>query len=375
MNFQEFSFEFIVACVFLLALLFQLWYYLGIFSRVAFYKRKVKEFSPLPASIIICARNEEHNLVENLPMVLQQEYPEFEVLVVNDCSYDNTSDVLEEFSRKHSNLRVITIKEDENHSHGKKFALMVGIKGARYDRLLMIDADCKPAGKNWLNNMMQNLEGEKSIVLGYGAHEKTTGFLNKVIRFDTFYIALQYLGFALAKRPYMGVGRNLGYTKPLFFNNKGFATHYHIESGDDDLFINEVANKKNTAVEIDTESITTSKVKKTYKDWLRQKRRHITTFKFYKTSSKVRLLILNLSQYLFFISFITLMILQFEVYIVLSTFFFRILIQMLIFNGAMSKLKEKDLFILAPLLEIIIMFFYPMLGFTNLFIRKNKWIR
>ena len=222
--------------------------------------------------------------------------------------------------------------------------------------------------------MMQHMQQDKTIVLGYGAYEKTPGFLNKVIRYDTFYIALQYLGFGLAKRPYMGVGRNLAYTKTAFFNNKGFASHYHIASGDDDLFINEVANKKNTTVEIDEESITVSKVKPTLKLWIRQKRRHITTFKFYKSGTQARLVTLGLSQYFFYILFVVLLIMQYEVYVILGVFLFRIIVQMVIFSGATKRLKEKDLLILAPVLELIIMFFYPLLGFTNLFIRKSKWI-
>jgi len=273
MTINDITIELVILGLFLLCALFQLWYYIGIFGRVAFYKRKVTPGELQPTSVIICTRNEERNLVNHLPVILQQEYPQFEVIVVNDCSYDNTADVLDEFSKKFNNLRVITIKEDENHYHGKKFALMVGIKGALHEHLLLTDADCKPNGKFWLRNMMQHMQQDKTIVLGYGAYEKTPGFLNKVIRYDTFYIALQYLGFGLAKRPYMGVGRNLAYTKTAFFNNKGFASHYHIASGDDDLFINEVANKKNTTVEIDEESITVSKVKPTLKLWIRQKRR------------------------------------------------------------------------------------------------------
>jgi len=130
---------------------------------------------------------------------------------------------LEEFAKKNAHLRVVTIQEDEHHFHGKKFALMVGIKGAKYEHLLLTDADCKPASKNWITSMMGNFTTEAEIVLGYGAYEKTKGLLNKLIRFDSYYIALQYLSFALSRKTYMGVGRNLSYTKSLFFKHKGFA--------------------------------------------------------------------------------------------------------------------------------------------------------
>ena len=185
-----------------------------------------------------------------MPRIFEQDYPHFEVVVVNDCSWDNTSDLLKEFGLKHSNLKIVTIKEDDTYSHGKKVALMMGIKGATHEHMLLTDADCRPNSKEWLRNMMQHFTGETEIVLGYGAYEKQGGFLNKIIRYDTFMIALQYLSFALAGKTYMGIGRNLAYKKSLFFKMKGFASHYHIESGDDDLVVNEAATKQNSKIEL-----------------------------------------------------------------------------------------------------------------------------
>ena len=194
------------------------------------------------------------------------------MVVVNDCSFDNTGDILNEMAKKHTNLKVVTIIENEHHAHGKKVALMMGIKGATHEHLLLTDADCYPTGKDWLKNMMQQFTPETDIVLGYGAYEKRKGFLNKVIRFDTFMIALQYLSFSLARKTYMGTGRNLAYKKSLFFSLKGFASHYHIESGDDDLFINEAITKMKSKTEICVDTPTVSKVKTTLNSWIRQKR-------------------------------------------------------------------------------------------------------
>lgn len=371
--FKTFSWGLVAFCVFAFALLVQLWYYLGFFSRLAFYKKKeLPAFTP-PASIVICARNEDDNLVAFLPLVFEQDYHEFEVVVVNDCSWDNTADFLKEFAKKHSNLKIVTIKEDDNYSHGKKVALMMGIKGATHEHMLLTDADCKPNSKDWLRNMMQHFSSDTEIVLGYGAYEKHSGFLNKIIRYDTFIIALQYLSFALAGKTYMGTGRNLAYKKSLFFKMKGFASHYHIESGDDDLFVNEAATKQNSKIEISVDNHTISRIKKTFKAWFRQKRRHVTTFKFYNRASKFRLMMLSGSQILFFISFVAALIFQFLPWIVLSLFAFRMLIQMIIFNKSMKQLAEKDLLLLAPVIEIVLLFVYPMIAISNLFIKKNKW--
>lgn len=363
----------IIFYVFAFALLLQLWYYLFFFKRLAFYKKKELNKSCPPASVIICARNEEDNLVKFLHFIFEQDYPEFEVVVVNDCSFDNTPDILKELAKKYANLKIVTIPESINHSHGKKVALMLGIKGAKNEHLLFTEADCKPNSKYWLRNMMQHFTSETEIVLGYGAYEKQSGFLNKIIRFDAFTNALQYLSFALAGKTYMGTGRNLAYKKSLFFKMKGFASHYHIESGDDDLFVNQAATKSNTKIEIDVDSHTVSRVKKTFKDWVFKKVGQGKTFKHYNPKSKFLIRMLRLSQYLFYSTFITLLILQFEPIFVLSFFTLRLSIQIIIFNKSMSLLSEKDLLLFLPIIEFILLILYPLIVILNLFTKKNKW--
>lgn len=367
------SFGLLFFVLFIFALLVQLWYYLDYFSRLSFYKKiEIPAHTP-PASIIICGRNEDDNLTAFLPSVFEQDYPEFEVVVVNDCSCDNTADILKEFAYKHSNLKIVTIHEDDYYTHGKKVALMMGIKGAAHEHLLLTDADCKPNSKEWLRNMMQHFTPETEIVLGYGAYEKQKGFLNKLIRFDTFMIALQYLSFALKGETYMGTGRNLAYKKSLFFKMKGFASHYHVESGDDDLFVNEAATKQNSKIEVSIDSHTVSKVKQSFKAWMRQKRRHVTTFKYYNSKSKFHLTMIGFSQYLFFLSFIILIILQFAQAIVLPLFLVRLLIQIIIFNKSMKLLEEKDLLFMSPIIELVLLVVYPMITLSNMFIKKNNW--
>jgi poly-beta-1,6-N-acetyl-D-glucosamine synthase len=206
----------VVFWVLVFGLVLQLFYLLYFFLRLARYQRPegIVEFPPV--SVVICARNEDDNLVAFLPIVLAQDYPHFEVVVVNDCSFDNTEDILKEFADRNAHLKVVTIKEDEYYAHGKKVALMMGIKGAKHEHLLLTDADCRPAGTNWLRSMAAHFTTETEIVLGYGPYEKQAGLLNKLIRFDAFMVALHYLSFSLARVTYMGVGRNLAYRKELF---------------------------------------------------------------------------------------------------------------------------------------------------------------
>jgi len=360
-------------CLFVFALLVQLYYFLFVFTKLAF--RKIEEPAEInePVSVIMCAKNEARNLHKNIPIFFTQDYPEYELVVVNDCSSDESEDILEEFERKYPNLHVVNLKEDEIKVHDKKLALTLGIKGAKHELLLLTDADCLPHSNQWIKEMVRNFNPQTEIVLGYGPYKKTKGFLNRLIRFDAFFIGLQYLSHAIKGNPYMGIGRNLAYRKSLFFRNKGFATHYHIKSGDDDIFINRVAKASNTRIELSKESFTYSEPKKNFKEWFRQKRRHITTAKYYKSSDKFSLGMWSFTQYLFFISFIVLIVIQFNPIVAISIVVFRLLIQMLIFKKSMDKLGESDLLLFAPFCELFLLFYYPMLVMGNLVIKENKW--
>src|SRR2546428_821134 len=256
---------FIVNC----AYLFFLYKKFAFTPLSAFYAEKQE-----PVSVILCARNESENLQKFLPSLFKQDYPEFEIVVVNDCSYDDSEAVLETFAEQYPNLKIVNLVEHEKYRHGKKFALTLGIKAAKYDLLLMTDADCEPVSEHWIASMQRNFTNETEIVLGFSPYAKTRGFLNSFIRFETFVTALNYFSFALVGKPYMGVGRNLAYRKELFFRNKGFAKHMHLLSGDDDLFVNENATKVNTRVEFANVSQMVSEPKTTFKEYWTQIRRH-----------------------------------------------------------------------------------------------------
>lgn len=367
------SISFWIVASFAFITLVQSMVYLFVYGKVAFYKAAQESTSRPPVSVIICAKNEADNLTEYLPKILTQEYPEYEVVVVNDCSWDNTEDVLREYGKIFPNLKTIVIKEDEYYKHGKKFALMVGIKGAKHEHLLFTDGDCYPASSNWISEMVKGYTQGKEIVIGYGAYRRMSGFLNKILRFDTFMIALQYLSAGLAKKAYMGVGRNLSYKKELFFKSKGFATHYHITSGDDDLFINQAANATNTSVILNKDSFTYSKPAQTLTDWSRQKARHLSTGSLYTASSRNRLLFLHGTAYLFW----TLALVAFTrtdwIIIVASCFAFKTLVQAIILYKAAETLDEKDIIAGFLLFEFLLLFLYPAWHLNRRFFKPAKW--
>jgi glycosyltransferase involved in cell wall biosynthesis len=350
-------------------------HYIINYTAFSFYKKNhIEEGSTnIPISVIICARNEDDNLTEFLPKVLTQNYKNFEVIVVNDCSFDNTDTVIEEFSKIFPNLHKATIKEDAYYKHGKKFAMLVGIKKAQYDNLVFTDADCYPNSDNWLSEMAKGFTADKKIVLGYGAYQKIPGLLNKLIRFDCFIIAVQYLSAAINAKAYMGVGRNLAYSKELFFKMKGFSTHYHINSGDDDLFVNAASTKTNTNICTSSHSITYSKPKLKFKDWRLQKARHITTAPLYNSNSKLKLTYGYFAQYFFYLSLIPLFFQINTLLVFAAIFILKNIIFIVILNKAAKKLNEKDLLIRGVFLELILLFIYPIFHLTKLIYKPAKW--
>lgn len=363
----------IVFYLFVVSIGIQLFYFWGIFSRFAFYKKKRRSTKYPPVSVVLCAKNEYSNLKKNIPLIISQDYPEFEVVIVNDASDDETIFLLEDLERQHKDITIVNITQDLNFFKGKKFPLSVGIKSAKYENLLLTDADCTPASSNWIKKMAINFSNSKEVVLGYGKYGQEPGWLNTVVRYETLMTAIQYFSYALMGSPYMGVGRNLAYKKSLFLKNNGFISHYNVDSGDDDLFINEVANKRNTSIETDPESFTISEAKKTFDAWWLQKRRHLSTSKYYKFKHKFLLGLYSMSLMVAIVTFIFLLTLKVNILIVAILFGIRLLSQLIIIKKASDQLAEKKLLLFSPLIELFLLGVFPIMILTNLIIKRNRW--
>lgn len=375
LNFAEYNIVLqLLTLVYIGCFIIQLIYWSFIYPKILFYKPVRSRIKRFPVSVIICARDEEENLKANLPLILEQDYPEYEVIVVNDASGDGTEDLLKNLQGQYSHLRSTFIRESDHIREGKKLALTVGIKAAKHDRLLLSDADCSPTSNKWITLMQQNFTRTSKIVLGYGGYHRRKGLVNLVSRYEAFFIALQYLSMSLAGHPYMGTGRNLAYRRKLFFKNKGFAAHYELASGDDDLFINEVARKSNTSIEILPESFTLSDTKKTWKDWYYQKKRHLTTGPRYRFSTKLVVGLELMSRMLFYPVFIVLLAFHVLIPYVLGLFIFRMLLTSVIIKLAMGRLNEKYLLLPSPLLDFALPWAHLFMVFSNYVANKRaRW--
>lgn len=247
-------------------------------------------------SVIIAAHNEGFNLSHYLPVLLTQDYPTYEVIIVDDGSEDNTREVVERYMTRDPRVHMTFVPYGARVRSTKKLALTLAAKAAQYDYLLLTDADCCPESNRWISEMMEGFlaperecRTSKDIVLGFGAYFYEKGHINRLVRYDTLFNGLHYLGAALCGHPYMGVGRNLAYRKSLFFGSGGFTHLMDNKAGDDDLFVNHTATRDNTAVELRREAFTWSIAKSTFKEWWQQKRRHLSVSPAYRNATKWRL--------------------------------------------------------------------------------------
>lgn len=365
------GFDFYLLLLFCFALVFQIFHFFIIHFRVG-RQTELEVVAELPpVSVIICVKNEEKHLRDLVPLIMDQDYPKFELVIVNDNSWDDSEEILDALQKTYSNLKVTHLDEDKQWMQGKKFALTLGIKAAQYGRVLLTDADCRPTSKVWIKTMVGG--SRKDIALGYSPYLREKNLWNAFFRFDTFFGALNYLGFALAGIPYMGVGRNLSYDKKLFFKVGGFRSHLSVFSGDDDLFINQVATKANTAVILDPASHMSSFPKENFKAWYRQKRRHMTTAPLYKRKHRIMLSSFPFTYALMWFCAILLLVLHTHPLLVIAPLLLRYLAQFIIFSHASQNLLQGDLKWKAWYLEVIWMFVMPWLILANMIRKPNAW--
>lgn len=367
-------FSFIVLVCFVVALLVQLAYHWGLFSRVAFYKRKrqLKPDSNLePVSVVICARNAYEYLVDLVPALLKQDYPDFEVVIVNDCSDDKTEEYLDELVRREPKVKPVHIRQHLNFFNGRKFPLSMGIKSAANDLLVLTECKCMPSNDLWLRSVAECYGKSTEVVIGYSPFQQKKGLLNLLIRFDALQNGLMYLSAALNGHPYMGIGKNLSYRKELFFRNKGFISHYTTSVGDDDLFVSQAATKKNTEVLIDADDTIVTTPARSFRLWMRQRSSRNSTVRHYSLRARLSQLLFYGSHSLFYVSFVALLCLKpafalsigaaFYVPVLVLLFLLRYATLMVVYHNASKRLGEKGLLPGLPLYDALFAFLTPLL--------------
>ncbi len=360
--------------LFIGTLALQLYFTLAVFRKLAFYRPDtIGQDEEVPVSVIIASRNGGEHLRKTLPSVLNQDYPCYEVIVVNNNSKDDSSQILSEFEEKYPSLRVIELDNGKHARPGKKLPLTLGIKGAKYEHLLFTDVDCTPNSDQWIKQMASSFISNKEIVLGYGPFTEKKGMLNAIIRFDCVWIAMNYLSQALNRNAYMGVGRNLAYTKSTFYAVEGYKSHYSLISGDDDLFVQEASKKDNVAIQVDPKTYCVSDGKNSWSDWIRQKSRHYTTTPKYGFIKKLLLAIYPISLLLTWICFVSLVLMGQYTGLCILCMGLLCVIKWWIQGKCLLKLQNKRFAAFFPFWDLFYSLLIPVVYLLAVNKRNTKW--
>ena len=322
-------------------------------------------------SVIVCTHNELSNLKKLIPSLLSQNHPDFEVIIVDDRSDDGTYDFLLE--NQSDQLKFARVDQVHDHINAKKFALTMGIKAAKHDILLFTDADCTPNNSNWINEMTGSFNQDTEFTLGISPYSQSKGLLGQFIQFETHWTAMNYIGFALAGNPYMGVGRNIAYRKSTFLDHKGFSKIQHITGGDDDLLVNDLAHKRNTKVVMGADSLTFSLPKQTWSEYLKQKTRHWSVGKYYRLKDKFLLGLQNYANLVFWLALIILAVQANNYIIPAGMLIFRMLFITILVNLTSKKFGYRMNIWLVPMMDILYVFYASIFGTIALFTKKVKW--
>ncbi len=354
-----------------------------------------------PVSVIVCARNELDNLRELLPLLLRQDYPAgFEIVLIDDRSEDDTRLYAQQLTQLYpEKVRLVMVDETPAGFAPKKYALTLGIKAARHERLLFTDADCRPATAQWLRLLQRGFQPaqqevaaaengpdpllanqktqsfQNHLVLGYSPYAERPGLLNQLIRYETLLTGAQYLSFAWRGRPYMGVGRNLAYTKAAFQATKGFAVHMRQLSGDDDLFGQQAGRRgRRAAVVADPAAHTRSQPAETWAAWWRQKRRHLSAGSNYRLADRVRLGMFLIANAAYYSGLIGLLIFPENWVTLAAVAAFRTIILIAVYGQLNHRLRNGPLpAYLIPVLDFLYFTTYLALGISLFLNRRLRW--
>lgn len=344
---------------------------------LAFYTYKKPALPSLASqgvSVIVCAKNEYENIQNLIPTLLNQKYPAFEIILVDDKSTDDTYEYAIDLEQKEKKFKLLRIDTTPDHIHDKKYAITLGVKAAKNEIILLTDADCMPAGENWILEMSSGFSDEKKqFVLGYSQYKNERTFLSTFINYETLLTGIHYLGMALLGHPYMGVGRNLAYRKAVFLKNNGFGKFQGIVGGDDDLIINQHARKRNTGFVLSDQAIVYSTPKTSYKDFILQKTRHLSVGKHYRKTDRLLLGLLITTKITFYIGFIA-AIMAVNQIILVGVAFLMVMVSLLTCILALrKKTGDKSGIWMLPFLDFIYIFYYISTGLKVLFTKKIKW--
>ena len=311
----------------------------------------------LPVSVIICVKNEDENLLKNLPLILKQEYPaRFEVIVVNEGATNETDIIISKLKRKYKNLKSTFVPNGIKLIVPRKLAVTLGVKAALNEWIVFTNADCMPKDKFWLKRIARNFLPETDFVFAHSVMFKTKGLLNKMITYDSLFRQLKLFGYALHKKPITSMINNFALRKSVFINNKGFKKILTLPKGDLELIANRYSAKNNTRVETASGSTVWSNAQESFSEWFYSRENEFFINRQLRFSSILRLSVEMFFRIVFYLSFIACLLLGnfFTITAAVFLFLIRFFIQYITINQNSQRFDGQRYYISVLLFDILL---------------------
>lgn len=335
------------------------------FSKFSFAKHQKVNTNHNPVSVIVYIKNQEKLLNGFIPKLIAQNHSNFELIFVNNASYDNTLEVLEYFEKNHNNIKIVDVENNEAFWGSKKYALTLGIKKAFHKNLLFITPSVVELSENWITETSGLLSEENEIIIGYNNFQKSKGFLSRLMRYSRLQSCIQNFGIGSYSKPYRAWQNNLGFSSELFFENNGYSSHMNVAHETENLFLKEAATTKNTVLASSKNSITYNQ-NPGFKNWFKNSKERLLSVSHYSTGVKFSLSLFFITQLLFWVGAIAGSII-YQNLLWFALIGIRLLIVGIVVGKSAFKLYEKDLFYLFPLWELLNICLQISIFISNLF--------
>lgn len=341
-------------------------YYLGIFAGSIFSKPHETNAKRIPVSVIVYAKNNSDELRSLLPVLLNQNYHQFELVLVNNASTDDTLHLIKEYALMYPNIRIVDVVNNETFWGNKKYAVTLAIKASKYEYLVCIDADKKIHSNNWLVQLTSHFTLNKTIILGSFFYSKQKGFFNKYQRFFHTMQQIQSVAWTKISQPYSLNLQQIAFKKEDFYTVNGFISHMQKPLFMNEYLVNDASTSKNTTIcEHPDAMIETEALNKT--DFKTFKNQQIQLLSNFKGSAAFKIKLFNLFQFLFFVIVIASFITIEYWYVTLAIVLLRYLIIWILFAKASKKFRYNDLAFYFPLFDLFYIFMQIQLFLGNLF--------
>lgn len=334
----------------------QVIYWLIFYLKFAISKPSKKSPKRIPVSVILYVKNQMSEIVDVLPKLLSQQYHDFEVVIVNNASTDDTLEICKEFASLYPNIRIVDVINNEAFWGSKRYALTLGIKASRHEYLLFVDCDTQIPSDNWLWQMSAQFTLNKTIVLGMTQYTKSKDFFNKWIRFEHTFTQLQNFSFSRFVTPYNLVAKNVGYKKEEFYKVNGFIEHMNDVQNEQEFLLKKIATSKNVTVCDEPLSTIFIPTPKNNKEWKIEKKRQLKVLKQMSFGAKFLHTLHHLTRIILLPITVILLCWLYQPIVVLSIYFILFLLRWLVFSLALNKFNQKDIKIWYPIFEMFTIF-------------------